>query len=247
MSNIALKYEHANEIFTDLLHQRIDGLIVMGSFTFASEEVSAYLSRFFKRQLPVVEICDYFSTHYQVDRVSTNYQAAAREAMSYLLDMNHQRIGMIYGVAVPDLAFDRLQPYQESLTEAGLPVEEELIARCGPTIEDAYQATLALLALPQRPTAIIAINDLLAIGALRAISDFGLRIPDDISLLSYDDIAMANYIVPRLTTVSKDIISMGRTAVRMLLARLQEPDRPYQLERHSARLIIRESTGPAPY
>jgi LacI family transcriptional regulator len=247
LSNIALQYEFANEIFTDLLHQRIDGLIVMGSFTAVSEEANAYLSRFFKRRLPIVEMCDQYNTHYQVDRVSTDYHRATIEAMTYLLSMNHRRIGMLYGVAVPKLATDRLQPYKECLSSAGLPVEEELIIQCGPTVEDGYQATLNILTLSHRPSAIIVVNDLLAIGALRAIEDMGLNIPADISLLSYDDIFIAKYMIPRLTTVSKDVLSMGRTAVKLLLARLQEPERPYQTEQHSAQLIIRESTGPAPY
>lgn len=246
LSNIALQYEYANEIFTDLLHQRIDGLIVMGSFTAVSAEANAYLNRFFKRRLPIVEMCDRYNDHYQVDRVSADYHVATIEAVSYLLSMNHRRIGMLYGVAVPELAMDRLQPYKECLISAGLPIEEELIVQCGPSIEDSYQAVLELLAVTNRPTAIIIINDLLALGALRAISDFGLRVPSDISLLSFDDITIANYIVPRLTTVSKDISTMGRTAVKMLLARLHEPDRPYRVDKHSARLIIRESTGFAP-
>jgi LacI family transcriptional regulator len=247
LTNIALKYEYANEIFTDLLHQRVDGLIVMGSFTSVSEEANADLSRIFKRQLPIVEICDDYSAHYVVDRVSTDYYTASRDAMSYLLDMNHRRIGLLCGAAVPELVTDRLQPYKECLISAGLPVEEALIVQCGPTIEDGYQAALKLLALVPHPSAIIVVNDLLAIGALRAIGDLGLNVPADISLLSYDDIAMAKYMMPRLTTVSKDISTMGRTAVKLLLARLQEPDRPYQTERNSARLIIRESTGPAPH
>ncbi|MHB8629590.1 MAG: LacI family DNA-binding transcriptional regulator [Aggregatilineales bacterium] len=247
LSNIALKYEYANEIFTDLLHRRIDGLIVMGSFAVASEEASDYLSRFFKHHLPIVEICDHHSMRYQVDRVSSDYHAATKEVMSYLLGMNHRRIGMLYGVAVPELATDRLQPYKECLIAAGLPVEEDLIIQCGPTIEDGYQAALKFLALVPRPTAIIAINDLLAIGALRAIEDARLSVPADISLLGYDDIHIARYMVPRLTTVSKDIVSLGRTAVKLLLARLQEPDCAYQAVQRPARLIIRESTGPAPY
>jgi len=140
-----------------------------------------------------------------------------------------------------------LQPYKACLMAAGLPLEEALIARCGPTIEDGYQAALKLLALSPRPTAIIAINDLLAIGALRAIADAGLSVPAELSLLGYDDIPIAKYIVPRLTTISKDISSLGRTAVKLLLARLQEPDRAYQSEKRATRLIIRESTGPAPF
>jgi LacI family transcriptional regulator len=246
LSNIALKHEYANEIFKDLSHRRIDGLILMGSFTLASSDTDDSLDRFFKRHLPVVEISDHYSVPYEVDRVSSNYYQATIEAMSYLLSLYHRRIGLLYGVGVPELATDRLRAYQESLLAAGLPIEQELIMQCGPTIEGGYQATLSLLRVPERPTAIVAINDLLAIGAIRAISDAGLSIPGDISLLGYDDIRMANYLVPRLTTVSKDISSLGRRAVKLLLARVQNPDRPYQIETGPARLIIRESTGPAP-
>jgi LacI family transcriptional regulator len=247
LSNIALKPEYAKEVFTDLSHRRIDGLILMGSFIVDSDIMAESVARFYRRRLPIVEISDYYSTHYEVDRVSADYVAVTTEAMSYLLGLNHRRIAMLYGVEMTMLAEDRLQPYQECLLSAGIPVEEKLIARCGPTIEDGYQATLKLLGLPQRPTAIIAINDLLAMGALRAIGDFGLNVPADISLLGYDDIPMAKYLVPRLTTASKDIVSLGSQAVKLLLARIQEPDRPYQLEQLSARLIIRESTGPSPY
>jgi LacI family transcriptional regulator len=246
LSNIALKHEYANEIFTDLSHRRIDGLILMGGFTVASEEARDSLDRFFRRHLPIVEISDHYSVHYEVDRISSNYYEATTEAVSYLLSLNHRRIGLLFGVAMPELAKDRLQPYQESLEAARLAVEEELIVKCGPTIEDGYQATFRLLELPQRPTAVIAINDLLALGAMRAIGEAGLRIPEDISLLGYDDIPMAKYLSPSLTTVSKDIVSLGRAAVKLLLSRIQQPERPYHTERRPARLIIRESTGPAP-
>lgn len=247
VSNIALKHEYANEVFTDLSHRRIDGLILMGSFTIATKEAHDSLSRFFKRHLPIVEISDHYNVQYDVDRVSCSYYAATTEAISYLVGLNHRRIGLLYGVAMPELARDRLQPFKESLLAAGRPVEEALIASCGPTIEDGYQATFRLLKLPERPTAIVAVNDLLAMGAMRAISDAGLRVPQDISLLGYDDITMAKYLVPRLTTVSKDVISLGRTAVNLLLTRIQEPDRPRQTEQRPAQLIIRESTGPAPF
>jgi LacI family transcriptional regulator len=247
VSNIPLKTENVNEIFTDLSHQRVDGLILIGSFTSNPNNGNNSLGRFLKRRLPIVELSDHYSLRYEIDRVSSNYYDTTIEAMSYLLSLHHRRIGLLYGAAVPELIEDRFQPYQESLLAAGLPVEEELIIHCEPTIEGGYQATSKLLQLPERPTAIIAINDLLAIGAIRAISDAGLRNPEDISLLGYDDIAMSNYLVPRLTTVSKDISSLGRIAVKLLLARIQEPDRPYQIEHSPARLIIRESTGPSPY
>ena len=166
--------------------------------------------------------------------------------MAYLLSLQHHRIGMIYGVKPPIMAEDRLQPYQECLHAAGLPVDEELIVRCGPTIEDGYQAAMQLLKHPSRPTALISINDILAIGVLRAAADLDLRIPDQLSLVSYDDIPMSRYMVPRLTTVSKEPVKFGQEAVKLLLARIQDPDRLIQMIDMPIRLIVRESTGPAP-
>ena len=97
-----------------------------------------------------------------------------------------------------------------------------------------------------RPTAILAINDLLAIGALRAAADLGLQVPKDVSLVGFDDISIGNYLVPRLTTVTKYTRELGKKAFEVLLTRMQNPDLPRQLILGSAKLIIRESTGPAP-
>jgi LacI family transcriptional regulator len=94
---------------------------------------------------------------------------------------------------------------------------------------------------------LLAINDLLAVGALRAIKDLGLDVPRDVSLFGYDDMPMSQYLVPRLSTASKDGEKMGREAIRLLLARLQDPGRPPQQVKLPARLILRESTGPAPF
>ena len=121
-----------------------------------------------------------------------------------------------------------------------------MIVQCGPTIGDSYQATRKLLKLPAPPTALLVINDLLAIGALRAIKDLDLSVPEDVSLFGYDNIPMADYLVPRLSTASKDGERMGREATRLLVSRLQNPDQPPQEIRLPARLILRESTGPAP-
>ena len=163
--------------------------------------------------------------------------------MAYLLSFGHRRIGMIYGIGGHELAEDRRQPYRAKFELVGIPVDEDLIRECGPTIEDGYQASKQLLELASRPTAIIAINDLLAMGALRAAADLGLRVPK-ISLVGYDDIPMANYLVPRLTTVTKDALTAGRKAFQLLMARIQNPDLPRQQFHSPVRLIIRESTGP---
>ena len=254
MSSADLSPEYGKDIFKDLSGRRIDGLILMGPF-FRSEEIRQTLTRLLKRQLPIVKIGE----HPSVDSVVSNYDETTNEVMSLLFSLHHRRIGLIYGVfsslvSLPTAGFltegeggdDRLLPYQNSLRTAGLPVDPDLIVNCGTTIEDGYQAALQLLKLPARPSALVVINDLLAIGALRAASDLGLRVPADLSIVGFDDIPVANFVVPRLTTSSKNIAKVGREAVKLLLARIQDPGLPRQQIQVPARLIIRESTGPAP-
>ncbi len=256
LSSADLDPDHGKDIFKELSRRRIDGLILMSAVIFQSEETQQILTQLLRRRFPIAKIGE----HEAIDCVVSNYETATREAMAHLLSLHHRRIGLIYGVRSPRDdpetveppvgsagGLDRLLPYQECLQAAGLPVDPELIVTCGATIEDGYQAALQLLRLPARPTAILAVNDLLAIGALRAAGDIGLRVPADVSLVGYDDIPLARYLTPRLTTSSKNMIEVGREVVKLLLARIQDPDRPHQRVEAYARFIARESTGPAPF
>lgn len=248
LSSIPPENDQAEDIFKNLSHRRIDGLIMIPSFIYQSKEAQKTLAQLLKRRVPIVGImADHGDKDYNFDRVISDYQDTTTEAMQHLLSLQHQRIGLIYGIAIPELGEDRLIAYQESLRAGGLTVDPDLIVQCGPTIEDSYQATRQLLTLPSPPTALLAINDFLAIGALRAVKDLGMDVPRDISLFGYDNVPLAKYLVPRLSTASKDGEKMGRKAVQLLLARLQDPDRPRQEIRLPARLILRESTGPAPH
>ena len=242
LSSTTLNDEYAVDIFKDLARRRFDGLIITGSFILKSAEAQTILARIRKRGLPIVEMNEF----YGVDSVSSDYREATKEVVSYLLSLGHRHIGFVYGVEDHEVGLDRLQPYRESLNNAGIAIESDLIVECGSTIEDGYQAALKLLKLSHRPTAIIAINDLLAISTIRAAGDLGLRVPDHISVVGFDDIPMANYQSPRLTTVTKDAYIAGRKAFEMLQARIQNPDLPRQVIHLPVKLIIRESTGPAP-
>ncbi len=235
--------EYAVDIFKDLARRRFDGLIIASSFILESKEAQTTLGQVRKRGLPIVEMDE----NYGVDSVSADYHEATKEVMSYLLSLGHRRIGLIYGVGAHELGEDRLQPYQASLDIAGISFDADLVVECGPTIEDGFQASKGLLGLTPRPTAIIAINDLLAMGALRAAADIGLNVPDDLSLVGFDDIPMANYLIPRLTTVTKDAHTLGKQAFELLLARMQDPDLPRQVIHGPTKVVIRESTGPAPF
>jgi len=237
-----LNDEYAVDIFKDLARRRFDGLILVSAFILESKEAQATLDQIRQRGLPVVELTE----NYGVDAVSADYHEATKEVMSYLFSLGHQRIAMIYGVGGHELAEDRLQPYRASLQAAQIPFDEDLVQECGPTIRDGYQATKKLLELKTRPTAIITINDLLAMGALRAAADLKLHVPNDLSLVGYDNIPMADFMIPRLTTVTKDAYSLGTEAFKMLMTRIGNPDLPRQLIQHRPKLIIRESTGQAP-
>lgn len=248
LSSISPEDENAEDIFRDLSHRRIDGLVMVPSFIYHSAEAQKTLADMLKRRVPIVAMMsDRAGRSYNIDRVISDYRETTLEVMAHLLSLQHRRIGFIYGISMPDLGTDRMDAYRESLEAAGLTIDPDLIVKCGPTIENSYQATRHLLELPARPTAILAINDLLAIGALRAIKDLNLNVPQDISLVGYDDISMAKYLVPRLSTASKNGKQLGQEATRLLLARLQDPERPRQEVRLPARLILRESTGPAPF
>src|ERR1044071_5367284 len=143
ISSTTLNDEYAVDIFKDLSRRRFDGLILGSSFILQSEEAQTTLDQVRKRGLPIVEL----SENYGVDAVAADYREATKEVMSYLLSLGHRRIGMIYGVGGHELGQDRLQPYQEGLRAAGIPIDPSLIAECGPTIEDGYQAALKLLRL----------------------------------------------------------------------------------------------------
>jgi DNA-binding LacI/PurR family transcriptional regulator len=164
--------------------------------------------------------------------------------LEHLLELGHRQIGFVYGVARDVHGFDRLLIYREVLEAAGLSTNHAFEVHCGETLEEAYQAAYTLLNRPDRPTAVLVINDLLAIAVIRAAGDLGLSIPGDLSVASFDDIPLASYTMPRLTTVSGKAEASGRDAVRLLLNRFAEPELPQQVVTAEVQLIVRESTGP---
>ncbi|MGW8180704.1 MAG: LacI family DNA-binding transcriptional regulator, partial [bacterium] len=154
LSSIPPEKKYAEEIFKNLAQRRIDGLIMVPSFVYRSDEAQNTLTSLLERRVPTVGMmADLEGVNLHIDRVISDYRDITLEVMKHLLSLQHRRIGLIYGIAVPELGTDRLFAYKESLQAAGLPVDNDLIVECGPTIEDSYQATKKLLALPSRPTA----------------------------------------------------------------------------------------------
>jgi len=171
---------------------------------------------------------------------ATNSQGAY-DATNYLIGLGHERIGFIRGQMEIQSAVDRLAAYKAALADNGLPFDETLAVDGDFYAKGGYAGATELLALANRPTAIFAANDLSAIGAMDAIRDHGLRIPDDISVIGFDDIPQASLTYPKLTTVRQPLIEMGRIAATNLLEQIEKPGTPPKQVTLATELVIRDS------
>jgi len=240
LSHHPLDLQQEASTIRQLRRQPVDGFILLAAAKYLMPRLADYLR---KAGRPIVEIT---ASKAEFDHVFHSYTSGTQALLNHLLELGHQRIGFIYGVSKEVQGFDRLLIYREVLEAAGLPADKSLELHCGEALEDAYWAAYQLLNRSDRPTALLVINDMLAIAVMRAASDLGLTIPGDLSVASFDDIPFANYTQPRLTTVSGKAEESGRDAVRLLLNRLAQPDLPQQVTTTEVQLIVRESTGPAP-
>ena len=169
-------------------------------------------------------------------------QFGAQIATQHLVDLGHQRIGYLNGREEWLEAQHRLAGYRDVLLKNNLPADENLVKQGDWGVDSGYEATKELLALEKRPTAIFAGNDIMALGATYAIREAGLRIPDDIALIGYDDREFAAWIRPALTTIRMPSYEMGQAAARLLLKQFsgEELEDATQIP---GELIIRESCG----
>jgi LacI family transcriptional regulator len=174
---------------------------------------------------------------------STNWQGAY-DATKYLIDLGHRRIGFITGLTQLNSAIDRLEGYKAALADHNMPFDDALISQSNFTKNGGFDATQKLLELANLPTAIFAANDLSAFGVMDAVREHGLRIPEDISIIGFDDIPQAEVTHPKLTTVRQPLEQMGRVAVKLLLEHIENPDRPPRHVTLATRLVVRDSCHP---
>jgi LacI family transcriptional regulator len=240
LANSAFGDEQATQTISELAEQRVDGLIFMIEFASLPDQTMEQLRN---STHPIVEMSSALS---EFDQIHQGYDEATRTLMQYLFDLGHRRIGFIYGVDKPEQGLDRLYAYRQKLADAKIAIDENLIYKFGPTLEDSYRAAYDYLRQTDPPTAIITLNDLIGMATIRAATDLGFKIPDDISVAGFDNIPFSSFTVPRLTSVACEPEQNGRAAVRLLLNRLKEPNRPLEVITPRWELIVRESTGPAP-
>ncbi|MBI1280677.1 MAG: LacI family DNA-binding transcriptional regulator [Anaerolineaceae bacterium] len=239
LMSASLNPDHELHSVQTLARRRIDGLILLLTFF---DHVHKEIEHLVQQRKPVVLIG---TSPSKTDIARTSFKEGAVEVMKHLLELGHRRIGLIYGVGTvyPDQGTDRLIAYRQGLQSMGLTTDESLIQYCGTTIDEGYKAATNLIDQQLPPTAIIVINDMLAIGVMRAINERHLNIPDDVSIVSFDDIEVAAYLNPPLTTVRVDGEALGRAASQLIFKRLENPTLPPQEIFIPSQLIIRGTTG----
>lgn len=173
-------------------------------------------------------------------------RGAAKSMVNYLISLGHKRIGVISGLKDNPHAIDRLEGYKEALAEAGIPFEKDLIAEGDFTMWSGLNAAFQFCNMKNRPTAIFSMNDEMAIGAMQTLKNQGFKIPEDISVTGFDDIAYAKYSDPSLTTISQPAEEMGKMAMDMLLKVIEGEPLSQRECVLPTEFIIRKSTGPAP-
>lgn len=220
---------------TSLTQGIADGLLIV-----LPRNPANFMQRLRQRNFPYVLI-DHQGTNEKDHAVgATNWQGAY-DATEYLIRQGHRRIGFITGSMDLGCARDRLAGYQAALNQHHLPIDPELIYEGDFHQPEGYAGGNALLSLPQPPTAIFASNDVMAMGVMDSARSRGLRIPDDISIVGFDDIPQAQHIRPALTTVRQPLEKMGRVATQMLLDLLNDPQMDVSRIELPTELIIRDS------
>lgn len=223
-----------------LYERRVDGLIITPPET---REGNQCILDLYKRGLPIILIGRKLDT-IMIDRVTTDTYVGATEAIAYLVGLGHRRIGFIGGLSAYNIATGRRQGYLDGLRKAGLPLDEQLIIEVPLTRESGAIAIDRLFTLPDPPTAIFAANDIVAIGAMQEFIRRGGRIPEEVSLIGFDDIALAAHVQPALTTIAQPKPLLGRSAVELLLARIEGSELPAQEIRLPCTLVVRASCAP---
>ena len=180
---------------------------------------------------------------YAVPSVVPGEVVGGRSATQHLIRLGHRRIAIIQGEAWMEASRDRLKGYRQALAAADIAFDEQLVRPGNWEPSAGYEQTIALMQLPAPPTAIFCSNDMMALGSYEALRTLGLRIPDDVSVVGYDDRELAQFLHPPLTTVLLPHYEMGATAVELLLEFVESPGRAPPQLKVECPLVVRQSAA----
>ena len=228
----------SNPLMETLLQKRVDGLLLMCTENHrpSKDAISRYPS------LPIV-MMDWSPFDGANDVIQDNALLGGEMATEYLIRQGYRKIACITGPLDKTTAQERLNGYRQAMNKAGLVIPPGYEVSGDFEFEGGVPAMEKLLSLPEPPHAVFAGNDAMAVGAYQALYQRGLRVPDDVAVIGYDDIQLAQYMMPPLTTIHQPKDSLGELAVDALLHRLQDPQAEPQILVLTPELVVRQSVG----
>ena len=220
-----------------LMEKRIDGLIIVASGS--DDELNQLLS---DEAIPKV-LVDREVPGLAADFIESDHEQGGYLATKHLLELGHTDIACVAGPKTLLPSGDRVHGYLRALQEANVPFQDEFLAHSDFTSQGGFTAFQQLLALKKRPSAIFVSNDLMAIGGLCAAQQAGVQIPTELSVVGYDDIALASFSTPRLTTIAQPKYEIGVLTAQVMVARIKNAELPLRREMLQTQLVIRQSTA----
>lgn len=228
--------QNKERLYTEVLERKqVDGMI----FVAAGDQTGSLKALIQKKMLVILVDRDF--PNLNVDAVISDNYLGGHLATQYLVQLKHKRIACITGPSNINSSAKRVTGYQAALTESGIKLDQNLIVRGDFHPESGRLAALNLLKLPNRPTAIFACNDLMAVGVLRAAAELGLRVPEDLAVIGYDDIELASYTNPPLTTIKQPKLEIGRTVMEILVNRIKNKQSTRFFSSLPVSLVVRGS------
>lgn len=221
-----------------LLNDRTHGIVIMGSEVEESEIV-----KFKESGLPLVLI-DYWSDDSSLECIITNAKDSLRQIVEYLVKMGHTKIGYIRSRLRSFPLRDREEALRFYLDQAGCPLLDQYVCDVGVSSHEAYKSMKTWLEKnPELPTAFFADNDFMAMGAIRAMKDVDIKLPEEVSIIGFDDVSLGELITPRLTTIHVEMEWLGELAAQKIISIVQNPSRPKSKEVVSTYFVERESVA----
>ncbi len=219
------------------LNGRADGLIQLNhTFPFSPEDEELGLN------VPMISVCDRITDH-KFPFIELDNFGAARAMTQHLIELGHSKIGIISGQRKSQVYLDRLSGVIRALSEEDILFNNDWLVGDGYSYDTGVEGIKQLMALDSRPTAVICFSDHVTIGAIHSAKELGLKVPDDISISGFDDITVAQYIDPPITTVRQPAFDIGNKAINNLVNIIDHNPSPRLRDVFPYELIIRKSTG----
>lgn len=226
---------------TTFYEKQVDGLLYTSDPVFPD-----YYQQLQKLRMPVVLVSTH-SLEYELPSVRINDEQAAFDAVQYLIDAGHRNIGMISADLSDSIAgLTRYQGFVRALRENNLPFQKDNVFFIDQFGKDPRAAAAGLFAQANGLTAVFAASDMLAIGLISYLHERGIRVPEDVSVIGFDNIRISEYSIPRLTTVAQPMYQIGYRAVEKLHARINGEEDPVLREILPHEIVVRESVRPVP-